>query len=557
MRRAENSTYNEVGETTSSAINMAIHSKKEELQQLANLSSEERKKKLGQVFTPKTIAQVMASIIKKDLKPKQGVLDPCIGPNTFLSCFSDLSFQPSLIGIEIDKNLITPATESFYKEKNRELVLDNFLTYPISQKFDYIIQNPPYVRQELLSNGVNTKKLATENIGEELSKQIPTQSNLYVYFLIKSIQHLKDKGTMVAIIYDSWLYSSFGKELKNIFLTLGTLKNIYHFKHNAFEDAEVGATIIEFCKEKKRKGQAVSYYAFDSFQSITSINDFDAYTPTIIQEKDFPDYNFNSWRLSSIDFETWIFSQLKSISDQPIQRGIASGVNDFFLHDTKRFEESVPIIKDVSKVPLYSAKSHTDYLLSINEEATGETKSYLVEVKDIITNSEDKYKAVKDKIKSGKNWYKINLKKPGNFIFNYYLRKNIDFILNEQQYYASDNFYIMQIQEEPDAHLAILNSSFTRISVLQKSRSQGNGLRKIQLYEFADVPVMNINKLAQDTISKLKSSGTELRNQNRYTGRNHQLIRQIDEILLAEYNQVASNKITLEDLETELKKYIS
>src|SRR5690606_38001349 len=98
---------------------------------------------------------------------------------------------------------------------------------------------------ELMMDGENSKFEAIKNLGP-LSKIIPSKSNLYLYFLIKSIFHLKENGVLVAVIYDSWLYSDFGNFLKEAFTRFGFLKEIYHFKNTAFPDAEVGATVIYF-----------------------------------------------------------------------------------------------------------------------------------------------------------------------------------------------------------------------------------------------------------------------------------------------------------------------
>lgn len=92
------------------------------------------------------------------------------------------------------------------------------------------------------------------------------------------------------------------------------------------------------------------------------------------------------------------------------------------------------------------------------------------------------------------------MKATGNFIFNYYLRNNIDFIYNPNKFLSSDNFYILNIKDNELANFSILNSSFTRLNTLSNSRSQGNGLRKIQLYEFKEVKVIDAKKLSEPTI---------------------------------------------------------
>lgn len=184
---------------------------------------------LGQVFTSAILAKFMIGLLKETLKPNSFILDPCIGPNTFFKAMTEDFSKCNLKGIEIDNNLITLETTEFYESPNRSLIQGSFFDFPVSEKFDLVIQNPPYVRQELLTDGANSKESIRYNVSSLLST-IPSQSNLYIYFLLKSILHLKNGGVMIAVIYDSWLYSSFGKFLKESFLKLGRLESIYHFK---------------------------------------------------------------------------------------------------------------------------------------------------------------------------------------------------------------------------------------------------------------------------------------------------------------------------------------
>ena len=89
---------------------------------------------------------------------------------------------------------------------------------------------------------------------------LASQPNLYFYFVNYSWHYLNPQGRAGLIlslihilIYDSWLYSDFGKFLKESILKLGYLDSIYHFKKSAFDNVEVGATVIKFVKDKNHK----------------------------------------------------------------------------------------------------------------------------------------------------------------------------------------------------------------------------------------------------------------------------------------------------------------
>ncbi len=508
---------------------------------------------LGQVFTSAILAKFMIRLLRDTLKPNSAILDPCIGPNTFFKAMTEDFSNCHLKGIEIDINLITEEIKKFYESSNRTLIQGSFFDFPVREKFDLVVQNPPYVRQELLTDGSNSKENIRYNVSSLLST-IPSQSNLYIYFLLKSILHLKDGGVMVAVIYDSWLYSSFGKFLKDSFLKLGHLESIYHFKKSAFDNVEIGATVIKFVKEKNHR-KSILYYPLNDLNDLKTYNGLNA-NCLKLKQQELLTYSFNNH--SIINFKSSVFKHLKTIVSQPIQRGTSAVVNSHFIFSKNELSELKPIVKDVSQIKTYTVNHENAYILAVNGSISNETKQYLESVKnEILKAPAQKFIAVKRDIETKKDWYKINLKATGNFIFNYYLRNNIDFIYNPNKFLSSDNFYILNIKNNELANFSILNSSFTRLSILSNSRSQGNGLRKIQLYEFKEVKVIDINKLSEQTIKKLELSGKELMNVSRYENGQKYIIEQIYLVLIDEYNKINGSSITIDELNNEIKEYLN
>lgn len=508
---------------------------------------------LGQVFTSAILAKFMIGLLKGSFNHNSSILDPCIGPNTFFKAMSDDILNCNLKGIEIDVNLINEEIKRFFENPKRTLIQGSFFDLSTSEKFDLIIQNPPYVRQELLANGVNSKENIRYNVSSHLST-IPSQSNLYIYFLLKSILHLRENGVMVAVIYDSWLYSGFGKFLKESFLKLGQLDSIYHFKKSAFENVEIGATVIKFVKVKNHR-KSISYFPLNDLNDIKNYTGLNVNCQKLKQQE-LLTHNFNNH--SIINFKSNLFKPLKAIVSQPIQRGTSAVVNSHFIFSKNELPELKPIVKDVSQIKTYTVNQENAYILAIKGSISKETKEYLESVKnEILQAPTEKFKAVKRDIETKKDWYKVKLKSSGNFIFNYYLRNNIDFIYNPNNILSSDNFYSLSIKNNELANLSMLNSSFTRLSTLSNSRSQGNGLRKIQLYEFKEVRVMDVNKLSEQTLKKLDSLGTQLMYVNRYENEQNQIIEQIDLALLDEYNEQNNSSVAIDELNNELKEYLN
>jgi adenine-specific DNA-methyltransferase len=519
------------------------------------IDKEHKRSLLGQIFTPARLAKFMVSLLPIK-KSGSTILDPCIGPNTFFKELRQLPEKSYLVGVELDNSFINDDVKRFYAEPNRHLINDSFFNLPLSKKFDFVIQNPPYVRHELMMDGKNSKLEAIKSLGP-FAKIIPSKSNLYLYFLIKSIFHLNEGGTLVAVIYDSWLYSDFGKFLKEAFTRFGFLKEIYHFKNSAFPDAEVGATVITFERNigVNNESKAIKIYSLKTIAEIANKAKIKQLKYKTILVKDFKSFRFSEETV--LDFKNDFFQPIHQYSSKPIQRGISCIANDFFIHKEKIFDESIPFIKSVTGIKTFKVKDELSFLLAVNSSISLKTFEHLDFAKNEILNESGKFKALKSQIAMDENWFKVKLKGPGNLLFNYYLRKNIDFILNEDLHYSSDNFYSLHIENNLLAHFALLNSTFTRIAILLYSRAQGNGLRKIQLYEFKNIPVIDINGLSTKAISHLEKAGKKLALVDRKTALKEKCIAEIDNILIQEYNSKCQNPITLQELHSEMNNIFS
>src|ERR1035437_2919234 len=361
------------------------------------LKKENKKNLLGQVFTPHILAKFMVSLFKSDLKENNKILDPCIGPNTFLSYLDDINSSIQITGVELDESLISENIREFYKKQNRQLILDSFFNLSLADKFDFIVQNPPYVRQELMMDGENSKLLALKSLSS-LSQIIPAKSNLYVYFLLKSIFHLADNGRMIAVIYDSWLYSDFGKVLKEAFVRFGSIEGIYRFKKNTFPDAEVRATVIDFkgIINPKEKNKLIKLYSLKTIDEVGSYGSKIKLPYKQIPIQEFFTYRFNEETV--IDFKNGLFKPIAKINSQSIQRGISSIANKFFIQQQKTFEESIPFVKDVTAITSFNIKNELFYLLALNGHISEKTKRHLDIAKKEILAEGEKFKALKEQI---------------------------------------------------------------------------------------------------------------------------------------------------------------
>ncbi len=498
--------------------------------------------KFGQVFTSKKVARLMVQMLRTTTNPTSNYLDPCLGKNIF---FEELERYNAgnLTGIEIDDTLIDKKITDFYAGQNRNLIIGDFFDLPLTSTFDAIILNPPYLRQELLNSEINGKNKITrfvEGCGIDVSKK----SNLYIYFLIKCLKHLKENGTLIAIVYDSWLFTDYGKILKQIIEKNYSLIKVVHFRHSAFENVNVGATIILLKNAKTQP--PVEYYSYASSSELSEEPQLDnAKLQKVKLEELFNIYKLNH---GVVDFDTNVFIQLQDISSQPITRGVAAIVNKYFIFTDDRFPPyTKKIIKDISIIRNFEVNTDFNYLLEIpTGPITDALVNYLSKIKSEVTQNPNQHKNLFNRIMKYPIWYKINGKKGGNVIFNYYYRTNTHFIYNPTNYIVADNFYNLSIDQNIPQNFSILNSTLTRYALFKYGRSQGRGLFKIQLTQFKSIPVLDVKLLDKMTRDKLECLGKLLMKSDRK--KSDHIIAEIDETIIQFLNRSLNINLTVAKL---------
>ncbi|MCA9917255.1 MAG: Eco57I restriction-modification methylase domain-containing protein [Anaerolineales bacterium] len=191
--------------------------------------------------------------------------------------------------------------------------------------FDAVIGNPPYVRQEMLGE-----------FKPYFAKKYETYAgtaDLYVYFVEKGVNLLKQNGRFAYIMANKWMRAKYGKPLRK-WLQKQNLEQIIDFEDlPVFQNATTYPCILSIIKNSNTasfKATIVDSLAFNSLQNYIIDNQF---------EVDISKLNDEGWALASKETQTLLeklFSQGQSLEkyvQKKVFYGLKTGLNKAFVID--------------------------------------------------------------------------------------------------------------------------------------------------------------------------------------------------------------------------------
>ncbi len=190
------------------------------------MKKDERVRHLGQIFTPNGIVHKMLELRKN----KGSILEPSSGRGAFLS-----QLEKDAVGIELDGDL-------FNDKRVRKC---DFFSYSIKNKFDTIIGNPPYVRFQDIQQ--SSKESLNMNWFDK-------RSNLYLFFIAKSIKHLKPRGELIFITPRNFLKATNSIRLNKELYQQGSMTHYYELgDQSVFRGYSPNCSIWRWVKGRKSK----------------------------------------------------------------------------------------------------------------------------------------------------------------------------------------------------------------------------------------------------------------------------------------------------------------
>lgn len=460
------------------------------------------KKELGQFFTSDMVAEFMAKWVL--LNSPNNILDPATGPGIFIEKVEKINKDIDKTICEVDPMMI----KIFLNKKfaNTKIIDSDYLQYFFENKFDAIICNPPYNRFQNFKNRKQIIKLFNEKFGFSINGY----SNQYVYFLLKSMMELNEKGRCAYIVPYEFLNSGYGEYVKKILLEFKMLDSILVFDNNLnlFDDALTTSCIILLENIPHKK---VKFYKLKSLTELETI---------------FDSVNFREFDYDSLDYkQKWInyFNEdskpeyknlIKLNLVAKAKRGIATGNNDFFILNVSKknkynLSDSVCVPCVTHSNDLKKPILDDVYVQQLIEE---DKKIFIFDGTKALKKEDFDYIAYGElnKINEGylltkrKPWYSIESKEPAPILLSVFNRgrikaiRNLTLIRNLTTFHGLyfDGDFICE--DDINIYFCYLLTPIAFEVLSMNKRQYGSGLDKFEPNDYNNAYIIDLNVITDN-----------------------------------------------------------
>ncbi|WP_148821553.1 Eco57I restriction-modification methylase domain-containing protein [Campylobacter concisus] len=240
--------------------------------------------------------------------------------------------ENNLYGVDINADAVEIARLSLWlrtaakgrvlTDLSKNLVAANsLLEFPFDFKFDVVIGNPPYVRQE----AIKEQKPALQKY-----KAYSGTADLFVYFYELGITHLKENGLLGFICSNKFFRASYGKNLRKFILENTQITHIIDFTGvRVFEDASVDSAITIFKKIRADENSKFNFLASSTIN--LKMQKFIQIPQSTLTET-----NFTFLDNSKFELKSKIEKVARPLKDWGVNiyRGILTGLNEAFIVDS-------------------------------------------------------------------------------------------------------------------------------------------------------------------------------------------------------------------------------
>ncbi len=396
----------------------------------------------------------------------------------------------------------------------------------MGQPADIIVMNPPYVRQESIPLARKTDYSSIYSLDK--------RSDLYAYFLARSLKLLSKGGIASVIASDKWLETNYGVKLQE--KLRNHLISVYGQRHRSF-GADINTAIVVYGKEARTSPVAFTY--------LETYGGGEVRRNTAVQRDSLKTGKWFYLRAPGVFLERILPKLTHKLQDfADVKFGIKTGANDFFymedishlyeadrLGNPKEFEEwgvkartggeleklglvyvenegghrfvinkkdVKPIIKSPRQLGKYSITESVTLCLYTSSPGPY-TKKYIDwgEKQTIEVRGGRETRKGYHRLETTKNrnpWYRIADLTPTHIILPKSLMDRLFVPFSQDPVLCDCQFYTLDAGEYHKAWL-YLNSILLLITAELYARRLGGGAYEIMVDDYKEMAIPDLNKL--------------------------------------------------------------
>ena len=483
----------------------------------------ERRRALGQYFTPPAVARFMAAWACDGART---MLDPAAGSSVFLRAAREMYPSLVLTGYEIDGGMLS----FFGNPAGAELIHADYLKSGWEDTYDAVVCNPPYHRFQ----DVPERDALLADLERRTRVRLSGFTNLYILFLVKSVAQMSERGRLAYLVPSEFLNSRYGTPVKRLLLERRLLRAVIDLPNDAglFADAVTTCCILLLDREEK---DAAEFFSLESAAQLE-----DPGPPRIVAYADLDPAA--KWRAQLRAETPAARRNLRPVSDFcRVSRGIATGANGFFCLRRSQIERLglpercfAPCVcraPDVTR-PVFTAEDWRAL-------AAADRRAYLLDVDRIDDPALEAYirqgeaDGVDRRYLPSKRtpWYSMERKPPAPIWVCSVGRGGLKLVRNRAGVKALTTFHGVYVNDgfadDTELIFAILLTPAAQELLRENRKMLGNGLEKFQpndlnaammpdIARFSDADRETLRRLADDpTPEKIAAADAVVR---RYIG---------------------------------------
>jgi adenine-specific DNA-methyltransferase len=544
-------------------------------------SSIQRKKELGIFYTPPQVTAILCDWAIRNSADK--IFEPSFGGCGFLesSCERLKELENStpikqIYGCDIDDTAFNDYLYPKFKSQDNfiddRFLKENFLSLTVNNftedGFNTVVGNPPYVSYHKMDD---SQRLSVSEIVKKLHITLDKRASLWAYFVIHSLQFLKEEGRIAFVLPGSFLHSNYAKIIRDQITTNFSRSIVIQIGERLFssEGTEENTSILlaEGFGVSSSEGRMEVDFVSKLSDLKTKVNEWG-------KKKNTQKF-FNSRASYELISET-LANNLASIESKlPVIKigdvanvviGIVTGANNFFILDKDDVAKNE--IPSEFQQPIFSKFRMTDGIKFTLEDWENKQKENF---RCVFINTGGK-KRVKDELlrrylkKFPLNKRKENVtfsKRPiwhsplymeiPDAFFPYMHNSGPRIILNDAETLCTNTIHRVffkkdgerEINETQKKFLAIsILSSFSQISAELEGRIYGSGALKLEPSEVKRIKIVFPESLNERVIDEKFNEIDKLLRENQ----NKQIASQTNEIVRNEVDKFIISLLEDEEL---------